>query len=86
ETILPLYTQNVRDVTAFDSGLMLLPGAIAMGIMSPIIGRIFDKIGGKGRLNMAYAVFCLKKKTIAIIRSACKKKHTTSEKKNKVFL
>lgn len=48
ETILPLYTQNVRDVTAFDTGLMLLPGAIVMGFMSPIIGRIFDRVGGRG--------------------------------------
>lgn len=59
ETILPLYTQNVRDVTAFDSGLMLLPGAIAMGIMSPIIGRIFDKIGGKGLAIIGFAILLL---------------------------
>lgn len=26
---------------------MLLPGAIVMGMMSPFIGRVFDKIGGK---------------------------------------
>lgn len=45
ETILPLYTQNVRDVTAFDTGLMLLPGAIVMGFMSPIIGRILTVSG-----------------------------------------
>ncbi|MDA7026488.1 MDR family MFS transporter [Bacillus sp. CLL-7-23] len=56
ETILPLYTQNVRDVTAFDSGLMLLPGAVAMGIMSPIIGRVFDKIGGKGLAIIGFAI------------------------------
>lgn len=48
ETILPLYTQKVRGVSAFDTGLMLLPGAIVMGMMSPFIGRIFDRIGGKG--------------------------------------
>lgn len=59
ETILPLYTQNVRDISAFDSGLMLLPGAIAMGIMSPIIGRIFDKIGGKGLAIIGFAILLL---------------------------
>ncbi|MED1738825.1 MDR family MFS transporter [Bacillus swezeyi] len=59
ETILPLYTQNARSVTAFDSGLMLLPGAIAMGIMSPIIGRIFDKIGGKGLAIIGFATLLL---------------------------
>jgi len=38
---------------------MLLPGAIAMGIMSPIIGRIFDKIGGKGLAIIGFAVLLL---------------------------
>ncbi|ATH94372.1 MDR family MFS transporter [Bacillus glycinifermentans] len=59
ETILPLYTQNVRSISAFDSGLMLLPGAIAMGIMSPIIGKIFDKIGGKGLAIIGFAILLL---------------------------
>lgn len=45
ETLLPLYVQNVRGGTAFESGLMLLPGAIAMGAMSPFSGRIFDRFG-----------------------------------------
>jgi len=48
ETILPLYTQNVRGLSALDTGLILLPGALCMGFLSPIIGRIFDKVGGKG--------------------------------------
>lgn len=48
ETILPLYTQNVRGLSALDAGLILLPGALFMGFLSPIIGRIFDKVGGKG--------------------------------------
>src|SRR5699024_9135605 len=30
-----------------ESGLMLLPGAIVIGFMSPITGRLFDKYGGK---------------------------------------
>ncbi|MGD6974965.1 MDR family MFS transporter [Bacillus altitudinis] len=48
ETILPLYTQNVRGLSALDTGLILLPGALCMGFLSPIIGRIFDKVGGRG--------------------------------------
>lgn len=46
-TILPIYMQNMHHYTAFQSGLMLLPGAIVMGIMNPISGRIFDKFGAK---------------------------------------
>jgi EmrB/QacA subfamily drug resistance transporter len=46
-TILPIYMQNMHHFTAFQSGLMLLPGAIVMGVMNPITGRIFDKFGAK---------------------------------------
>ncbi|MFB4160463.1 MDR family MFS transporter [Geomicrobium sp. JSM 1781026] len=44
-TILPIYMQNMNSFSAFESGLILLPGAIMMGILSPIAGRVFDKIG-----------------------------------------
>ena len=40
ELILPMYIQTVLGRSAMDSGLILLPGAIMMGIMSPITGRI----------------------------------------------
>lgn len=45
--ILPLYMQNMAGFTATESGLMLLPGAVIMGLMSPVTGRIFDRIGAK---------------------------------------
>ncbi|KGE19459.1 DHA2 family efflux MFS transporter permease subunit [Paenibacillus wynnii] len=45
--LLPIYLQTIRGFTPIDSGLMLLPGAILMGIMSPITGIIFDKIGAR---------------------------------------
>lgn len=47
EMVLPLYIQNLRGVSAFHSGLMLLPGALMIGIMSPITGRLFDKYGAR---------------------------------------
>jgi len=47
EMVLPLYIQNIRGESAFHSGLMLLPGALVMGFMMPITGRIFDKHGAK---------------------------------------
>ncbi|PLT31281.1 DHA2 family efflux MFS transporter permease subunit [Peribacillus deserti] len=45
--LLPIYTQTLRGITPMDAGLMLLPGAILMAIMSPINGRLFDKFGGR---------------------------------------
>jgi EmrB/QacA subfamily drug resistance transporter len=47
ETLIPLYMQNMRDFTAFEAGLALLPGALITGLMSPITGRIFDKFGAR---------------------------------------
>lgn len=47
EMILPLYIQNIRGESAFHSGLILLPGAMAMAIMSPITGRLFDRYGAR---------------------------------------
>ncbi|WP_148336008.1 MFS transporter, partial [Neobacillus jeddahensis] len=41
----PAYVQSVRGISPLDSGLMMLPGAIIMGIMSPITGKLFDKFG-----------------------------------------
>src|SRR5690625_1229149 len=43
----PLYVQTVREISPFYSGILMLPGAIVMGIMSPITGRLFDKYGAK---------------------------------------
>lgn len=45
--LLPIYLQNLRGFTPLESGLLLMPGAILMGIMSPITGIIFDKIGAR---------------------------------------
>lgn len=47
ETLLPLFMQNVLDFSPLQSGLMLLPGAIVIGIMSPITGRLYDRYGAK---------------------------------------
>lgn len=34
--LLPLYLQSLRGFSALDSGLLLLPGALIMGVMGPI--------------------------------------------------
>lgn len=45
--LVPIYLQNIRGFSPLESGLLLLPGAILMGIMSPITGYLFDKIGAR---------------------------------------
>ncbi len=45
--LLPIYLQNIRGYTALQSGLLMMPGAIVMGIMSPISGSLYDKFGAR---------------------------------------
>ncbi|WP_117161599.1 DHA2 family efflux MFS transporter permease subunit [Paraliobacillus sp. X-1268] len=45
--ILPLFMQTMLGFTALESGLMLMPGALLMGVMSPIAGRLFDRFGAR---------------------------------------
>src|SRR5699024_10519026 len=47
ETLIPLYMQEGRGFTAAESGLVILPGALITGFLSPITGRIFDRIGAR---------------------------------------
>lgn len=43
----PMYLQNVLHYGALDSGLITLPQVIASGIMMPIGGKLYDKIGAR---------------------------------------
>ena len=45
--IIPLFLQTVRGYGALDTGLILLPQALASGVMMPIGGRLYDKIGAR---------------------------------------
>ncbi|MBY6791493.1 DHA2 family efflux MFS transporter permease subunit [Clostridium botulinum] len=45
--MLPIFLQNILGKSAFESGLIFLPGALLMAVVMMISGRIFDKIGAK---------------------------------------
>lgn len=45
--LLPIYLQNGRGFTAFEAGLLLLPGAVINAFLSPVKGKMFDKYGAK---------------------------------------
>lgn len=59
QLLLPIYTQDVRGIPAMESGLVLLPGAIIMGVMSPVTGRIFDRFGGRGLAITGFSLIFL---------------------------
>ncbi len=43
--LLPLLMQNVLDLSVLSSGLLLLPGGLTMGVLAPVVGRAYDRIG-----------------------------------------
>lgn len=43
--LMPIYIQTLLGFPATISGLVLMPGAIIMGIMNPVAGKLFDKHG-----------------------------------------
>lgn len=44
-TLLPLYLQGALFMTAFKSGLTMLPGGVVNGVMAVVSGKLFDKFG-----------------------------------------
>ncbi|MFT4234497.1 MAG: MDR family MFS transporter [Microbacterium sp.] len=46
-TLLPQYLQNVVQLDTLMSGLILLPGSVLMGLLGPLIGRVYDSVGPK---------------------------------------
>jgi DHA2 family lincomycin resistance protein-like MFS transporter len=43
--LLPMYLQGVLRLSTLETGLVLLPGGLTMGLIAPFIGRLFDKVG-----------------------------------------
>ena len=56
--IMPLYVQSILGKSATVSGLVTLPGSLAMAIVSPFAGKIYDKFGMK-KLAIAGTVMML---------------------------
>ncbi|WP_425433892.1 MDR family MFS transporter [Marininema mesophilum] len=45
EIVLPMYLQGPLGYSAKITGLLLLPGALLHGLLSPVMGSLFDKFG-----------------------------------------
>ena len=43
--MLPLLLQQALHLPALTVGLILLPGGVLMGVLGPIVGRLYDKVG-----------------------------------------
>ncbi len=60
--LMPIFLQNFRGLGAMESGILLLPQALASTVTMPISGKLFDKIGPRpvvvtGLLLMAFSTW-----------------------------
>ncbi len=43
--VLPIFLQTGMGINVLTVGLIMLPGGLIQGILSPIVGRVYDKVG-----------------------------------------
>ena len=43
--LIPIYVQTVLGLEPVTTGLLLLPGGLLMGLLGPIVGRLYDRLG-----------------------------------------
>ena len=48
--LLPIYMQNVLGLSPLTTGLLLLPGGLLMGLLGPVVGRLYDRFGARALL------------------------------------
>lgn len=45
--LLPMHLQEGLGLTTLDAGLLLIPGGLAMGLLGPTVGRLYDRLGAR---------------------------------------
>jgi len=67
--LLPIYMQGALLLSAFVSGLVLLPGGVLNGLFSPLAGKLFDRYGPRalilpGCLMLVIVMYCFTQITL----------------------
>ena len=65
--------QNDLGVNALVSGLVMMPSGIAMGILNPVAGKMYDRIGGRPLALLGFAIM-----TSAVLLVTIMNTHTTA--------
>lgn len=68
--LLPLYMQKVLLLSSFGAGLVLLPGGLINGFLSPVMGKLFDKFGPRwlvipGMLLMIAVIYLMSRMSVS---------------------
>ncbi|MDN5744620.1 MAG: multidrug efflux MFS transporter [Nocardioidaceae bacterium] len=45
--LLPLYLQDLRGLSELKTGLLVMPGGLAMGLLGPQVGKVYDRLGSR---------------------------------------
>ncbi|HET7633029.1 MAG TPA: DHA2 family efflux MFS transporter permease subunit [Gemmatimonadaceae bacterium] len=69
--LLPLFLQQTLGYSAMDSGLVLMPRGLAMGVLMPLVGRAYNRIGPRilvavGLVVSAYSFYALSSLTTSV--------------------
>jgi DHA2 family multidrug resistance protein len=65
--ILPLFLQNLLGYTAMDSGLALMPRSLAMLVMMPIAGRMYNRAGPRAMVAAGLLLIAFGYRQLAIL-------------------
>jgi DHA2 family lincomycin resistance protein-like MFS transporter len=62
--LLPLYLQDLRELSSLQTGLLVMPGGLAMGLLGPQVGKVYDRFGSRplvipGSIGMVVALGAL---------------------------
>ena len=65
--LIPIYLQTLLGYSATVSGLVMLPGALLMGAMGPIAGKLFDRHGPRTLALLGTAMLTLANTALAFL-------------------
>jgi EmrB/QacA subfamily drug resistance transporter len=57
--LLPFYLENLRGFPPDQSGLMLTPLSLAIGVVAPLSGSLADRLGSRGLSSVGLALACV---------------------------
>jgi len=68
--VLPIYMQTVLGLSTLTTGLLLLPGGLAMGLLAPIVGRLYDRVGPRPLLPVGAVIISVALWTMTAVLGA----------------